>query len=188
MAVLLTGASVIAICGCSRRPVQEINDVTALTEALLPHENTRIYASVESEKLGKDLARALVEVKEQDGRMFPNYERSREMLTAVMTEASYVAALISQRKDEEQRGSALAAQDQARVAIEELKTEIRKARGKMTKAELESFDAQVQDLENSLSSNGMQSMPLYMGITMNARTVQQKAADLSMQVRTASQR
>ncbi len=139
------------LSGCAKPPTQEINDSKALIEAVT-NADTNTYASEELAKLNSNLTAALDEVTIQDDKWFSNYDKAKEMLAALKAEADNVTAVAAQRK-EEAKNKAIAAQTEARTAIDLAKTLLEQApRGKETKADIEMFKADLMGLEESLTA------------------------------------
>ena len=150
-AVTLGLVAAFILSGCAKPPTQEINDSKALIEAVT-NADTNTYASEELATLNSNLTAALDEVKIQDEKWFSNFDKAKEMLAALKAEADNVTAAAAQRK-EEARNKAIAAQTEARTAIDLAKTLLEQApTGKGTKADIEMFKADLLGLEESLTA------------------------------------
>jgi len=149
--ILMGLVAAFILSGCAKPPTQEINDSKALVEAVT-NADTNTYASEELAKLNGNLTAALDEVKIQDDKWFSNFDKSKQMLAALKAEAENVTTVAAQRK-EEAKNKAIAAQAEARTAIDTAKALVEKApRGKETKADIEMFKADLTGLEESLAA------------------------------------
>ena len=149
--ILMGLVAAFILSGCAKPPTQEINDSKALVEAVT-NADTNTYASEELAKLNGNLTAALDEVKIQDDKWFSNFDKSKQMLAALKAEAENVTTVAAQRK-EEAKNKAIAAQAEARTAIDTAKALLEKApRGKETKADIEMFKADLTGLEESLAA------------------------------------
>ena len=149
--IILVLAVAFIFSGCAKPPTQEINDSKSLIEAVT-NIDTNTYASEELAKLNGNLTAALDEVKIQDEKWFSKYDKAKEMLAALNAEAENVKTVAAQRK-EEAKNNAIAAQTEARTAIDTAKALLEKApTGKGTKADIEMFKADLLGLEESLTA------------------------------------
>ena len=149
--VILGLVAAFILSGCAKSPTQDINDSKALVEAVA-NIDTNTYASEELAKLNSNLTAALDEVKIQDEKWFSKYDKAKEMLAALNAEAENVKTVAAQRK-EEAKNNAIAAQAEARTAIDTAKELLAKApTGKGTKADIEMFKADLTGLEESLTA------------------------------------
>jgi len=150
-AVTLGLVAAFILSGCAKPPTQEINNSKALVEAVT-NADTNTYASEELATLNSNLTAALDEVKIQDEKWFSNFDKAKEMLAALKAEADNITAVAAQRK-EEAKNKAIAAQTEARTAIDTAKELLAKApTGKGTKADIEMFKADLLGLEESLTA------------------------------------
>jgi hypothetical protein len=149
--VILGLVAAFILSGCAKPPTQDINDSKALVEAVTDAD-TNTYASEELAKLNSDLTAVLDEVKIQDDKWFSNYDKAKTMLTALKPEAENIKTVAAQRK-EEAKNNAIAAQTEAKTAIDTAKELLAKApTGKGTKADIEMFKADLTGLEESLTA------------------------------------
>jgi hypothetical protein len=149
--VILGLVAAFILSGCAKPPTQEINDSKALVEAVT-NADTNTYASEELAKLNSDLTAVLDEVKIQDDKWFSNYDKAKTMLAALKPEAENIKTVAAQRK-EETKNKAIAAQTEAKTAIDTAKELLAKApTGKGTKADIEMFKADLTGLEESLTA------------------------------------
>jgi hypothetical protein len=149
--VILGLVAAFILSGCAKPPTQDINDSKALVEAVT-NADTNTYASEELAKLNSDLTAVLDEVKIQDDKWFSNYDKAKTMLTALKPEAENIKTVAAQRK-EEAKNNAIAAQTEAKTAIDTAKELLAKApTGKGTKADIEMFKADLTGLEESLTA------------------------------------
>lgn len=149
--IILGLVAAFILSGCAKPPTQDINDSKALVEAVT-NADTNTYASEELAKLNSDLTAVLDEVKIQDDKWFSNYDKAKTMLTALKPEAENIKTVAAQRK-EEAKNNAIAAQTEAKTAIDTAKELLAKApTGKGTKADIEMFKADLTGLEESLTA------------------------------------
>lgn len=171
--------------GCAKQPTQAMNDAKASIDAAV-QEGGDVYAKDELKKLNDDNQAALDEVTAQSKKFFKKYGKAKEMLAKVKTDAEAVKALIPARK-EEARKDALAAQEEAKKAVDDAKALLEKApKGKGTKADIEAMKADLQGIETSLTEvqtaiDGAD----YFGAKDKATAIKDKAMAISDQVNKA---
>jgi hypothetical protein len=180
----LIGAFVLA--GCAKAPTQEMNDAKAAIEAV-NNADSQTYAKDELAKVQSDLDAANAEVKTQDAKfLFKNFDKAKQMLAAVKTEADNVKAVAAQKK-EAAKQAAIAAQGEAKAAIDAANALLAQApTGKETKADIEAFKADLTGLSDSLA--GLQQsidQEKYADASANAATIKGKATDVSNQITAA---
>jgi hypothetical protein len=180
----LIGAFVLT--GCAKAPTQEINDTTAAVEAA-NNADTQNYAKDELAKVQSDLAAANAEVKTQDAKfLFKKFDKAKQMLAAVKTDAENVKVVAAQKK-EEAKNAAIAAQGEAKAAIEAAKALVAEApTGKETKADIEAFKADLTGLEDSLAAlQASIDQEKYADASSSANIIKEKAATISTDVTAA---
>lgn len=136
--------------GCAKKPEMELNNAQAALTAAM-EEGANKYAKDEAKALNDELQAALDEMKVQEGKIFKNYDKTKEMLAKVNGEADALKAKIPAIK-EQAKNDAQAAADAAKASIEEAKALLAKApRGKGSRADIEMMKADVTGLEASLA-------------------------------------
>lgn len=182
--VLFTVLSLV-FAGCSKKPVQEMNDAEAAIIAVVKA-GAEIYAQEELLKLNNDLDAAKNQLDIQDKKLIKKYGAAREMLTKIAADASALKATVASRK-EEAKNNALSALNEAKAALDEAKALLEKAPvGKGARADIEAFRADLKALEGSLAE-AQQTIDSedYLGAADRARTIQEKASGISSQIKQA---
>jgi len=184
LVVGLIGAFLLS--GCAKAPVQEQNDSKAAVEAAT-NVDTQTYAKDALAKLQGDLDAANAEVKTQDAKfLFKNFDKAKTMLTAVKTDAEAVKAEAAKKK-EEAKQAAIAAQADAKKAIDDATALLAQApTGKETKQDIEAFKADLTGLTDSMA--GIQQSidaEKYADASSNAAAIKEKAANVASQITAA---
>jgi hypothetical protein len=173
------------VTGCAKAPTQEISDATAAIAAATTTD-TQTYAAAELTKLTADMEAAQAEVKIKDDKWFGNFDKAKQMLAAIKTDAANVTAVAAQKK-EEAKNAAIAAQAEAVAAIEAAKALLAQApKGKETKAEIEMLNADLTGYQDSLA--GIQAsidQEKYAEAKDSANLIKENAASVSSQVQAA---
>jgi hypothetical protein len=180
----LVGAFLLS--GCAKAPTVEMNDSKAAVEAAT-NADTQTYAKDELAKLTSDLEAANTEVKTQDDKfLFKNFDKAKQMLAAVKTDAEAVKAEAAKKK-EEAKQAAIAAQGEAKAAIDAANALLAEApTGKETKQDIEAFKADLTGLTDSLT--GLQQsidQEKYADASSNAAAIKEKANNVSAQITAA---
>jgi hypothetical protein len=180
----LIGAFILS--GCAKAPVQEQNDSKAAVEAVT-NADTQTYAKDELAKAQADLDAANAEIKTQDAKfLFKNFDKAKQMLAAVKTDAENVKTVAAQKK-EEAKNAAIAAQGEAKAAIEAAKALLAQApTGKETKADIEAFKADLTGLEDSLTALQTSiDQEKYADASSSATVIKEKATTISTDITAA---
>lgn len=136
--------------GCAKKPEMELNSAQAALTAAM-EEGANKYAKDEAKGLNDELQAALDEMKVQEGKIFKNYDKTKEMLAKVNSGAEALKAKIPALK-QAAKDAAQAAADSAKASIDEAKALLAKApRGKGSMADIEMMKADVTGLEASLA-------------------------------------
>ncbi len=178
----------LVFAGCSKNPVQEMNNAEAAINAVVK-DGADTYAKEELKKLQDELAAAKVEVETQSKKLIKKYGKTREMLTKITADAAALKTTVAAKK-EEAKNNALSAQNEAKVALEEAKALLEKApRGKGTRADIAAFTADTQTLEGSLAEV-QQALDNedYLGAADKARVIKEKASAISIQIKQAMEK
>jgi len=167
------------LASCAKPPTQQMDAAKAAVEACKT-EGADVYAKDEFKKLNDDLQAALDQVTAK------KYKQAREMLIKVQADADALKATIPAKK-EEAKNAAIAAQGEARTALDEAKALLEKApKGKGTKADIEAFTADLKGLEDSFPEiqaaidNGD-----FFGAKDKAVAIKDKATSISDQIKQA---
>jgi hypothetical protein len=170
---------------CAKQPTQAMNDAKAAIDAAL-QEGADVYAKDELKKLNDDYTAAMDEINAQSKKFFKKFGHAKELLATLITDAASVKALIPARK-EEAKNAAIAAQEEAKKAVDEAKALLEKApKGKGTKADIEAMKADLTGLETSLA--GIQTTidgADYFGAKDQATAIKDKAMGIVDQVQKA---
>jgi len=177
--IMITLIVISFIAGCSNQPLQEINAAKTAVDSLIS-EGAEKYLPEDAKKINDDLNKAMAEVKAQDAKMFKNYGKAKEMLTAVKASAEAVNAKLPAIK-EGARKDAIAAMENAKKAIDEVKTLLEKtSSGKGANADNEAVSAGVKNLEDSFKELQMQvDREDYLSIASKAGEISNKTSELS---------
>jgi len=136
------------LAGCGKQPVEEINASKSAVDNVVAEAGK--YAPEEAKKLNDDLAAAMNEVKAQDTKTFKNYSKAKEMLAKAKSDAETLKSGLTVKK-EQAKENALAAQNTAKAAIDEINGLLAKApKGKGTAADIEALKGDVIGLGDSL--------------------------------------
>ena len=102
--LLLTLALTATLSACGKQPVAEIDATKAAMDAATA-EGAEKYAADDLKTVNDAMSAAMEEIKGQDGKMFKNYDKAKEMLTKVKADADTLKAKTVTVR-EEQRGNA----------------------------------------------------------------------------------
>jgi methyl-accepting chemotaxis protein len=176
------------LMGCGKQPTEDINAAKSAVDTVIA-EGAEKYASEDAKLLNDELTAALDEIKIQDGKMMKNYGKAQEMLAKVKADAETLKSSLPMKK-EEAKNNALVAQEAAKTAIEEARNLLSKApKGKGSRADIEAMKADVKGLEDSLVDVQVAvNAEDYATATEKARSIQEKAAEVSSQVTQAMEK
>ncbi len=99
------------LAGCGKQPTQDIDAAKAAVDAVAA--DAEKFASEEAKAIKGSLQAAMDEVKTQDGTTFKNYDKAKNMLTKVKSDADALKTAIPQKK-EAAKNNAISAQDAAK--------------------------------------------------------------------------
>lgn len=186
--VLFALFAVVLLAGCSKQPAQEINDAKAAIDAVTA-EGAEKYAREDVKMLNDSLTAALDEVKLQDGKFLKNYDAAKDMLVKVKSDAETLKVELPARK-EKAMNDALAAQQEAKTAVDDAKALLQKApKGKGSRADIEALKADVTGLEGSLSEvQTLVETEEYFDAMEKAASVKAKAQEVSVQITQAMEK
>ncbi len=176
------------LAGCSQPPAQEQGAATASIKDLAAAGADK-YAPEDVKKLNDQVAAANDEIKSQEGKWFKNYDKAKEMLAKVKTDADALKPTIAAKKEEAKK-NATAAQEAAKSAVEEAKGLLAKApAGKDSRADIEAMKADVKGLEDGLTEvQSLMASEDYRSATDKAKAISDKAAGVSGQVKQAMEK
>ena len=186
--LVLAIAVVFMLVGCSKPPAQEQDAATASIKELAAAGADK-YAPEDLKKLNDQVAAANDEIKGQEGKFFKSYDKAKEMLAKVKTDAEALKPALAAKKEEAKK-NATAAQDAAKSAIEEAKGMLAKApAGKESRADIEAMKADVKGLEDGLTDvQKLVAAEDYRNATDKAKAISDKAAGISDQVKQAMEK
>ena len=174
--IVISLIAVFFISGCSKQPLQEINDAKAAVDFIVS-EGAEKYLPEDAKQINEDLNKALDEVKVQDAKIITNYGKAKEMLASVKAEAEMVSAKLP-AKQEEAKKDAITALEEAKAAMDALAALSEKTKG--AKAASETISAEIKNLEDSLKELQAQvDREDYLTIASKAAEIRDKAANLS---------
>jgi len=142
-------AVAVALAGCSKQPEQEMNAAKAAVDAISAEGGAQ-YAPEETKALTDGYGQAMAEVKGQDGKLLKNFDKAKEMLAKVSTDAEALKAELAARK-EAAKQAADEAMTAATASVENARALLAKApTGKGTTEDIEALKSDVNGLEDSL--------------------------------------
>ena len=177
--IVVSLLAIVFITGCSKQPLQEINDAKAAVDSIVS-EGAEKYLPDDAKKINDNLNKAMDEVKAQDAKTLKNYDNAKKMLAAVKAEAQAINAKLPLKK-EEARKNAIAVMADAKIALDAAKALAEKAsRGKDAKTTGETIGADIQNLEDSFMELQAQvDREDYLTIAFRASEIKSKASDLT---------
>lgn len=189
ISVLLIGlALTLTLVACGKQPTEEINATKASIDGAVS-EGAEKYTAVELKAVNDKMTAAMDEIKVQDGKMFKNYDKAKQMLTQVKVEADSLKAQVGTVK-EEMRNSAITGLSDATAAVTEASATLDNApQGKGSQADIAMMKADVQGLQAALG----EIQPLidsgeYAAASERALAIKDKAAAIIEEVRVAQEK
>lgn len=186
IALAMTAA---VILGCSaQQPVKEMSSAKDAINAAIA-DGAEKYAQEDLKSLNDAYTAAMDAVNTQDKKFFKNYDDAKVKLAKVASDAEALKMTLAAKK-EAARNAAVAAQDNAKAAIEETKTFLSKAPvGKGSRADIEALKSDVAGLETSLSEvQGLINSEEYFAASEKATAIASKAKEISGQIEMALQK
>jgi len=185
---VLAIAVIFMFAGCSKPPAQELDAAKASIQGVATA-GAEKYAPEDLKKLNDQLSAANDEIKAQDGKFFKSYDKAKEMLVKIKADADTFKPALAAKK-EEAKNNAAAAQNAARVAVDEAKHLLSRAPvGKESRADIEAMKADVKGLEEGLSEvQNLVKSEDYRAATDKAKAISEKAAAVSDQVKKAMEK
>ncbi len=182
---LVMAASLVA---CGKQPVEEIGAAKAAVEAAAGA-GAEKYVAEEFTKVNEAMTAAMEEVKVQDGKMFKNYDKAKQMLAQAKADAEALQAKAAAEK-ERLMNQAAADLATAMTAVSEALTLVENApKGKGSAADIMAMKADVAGLEAALA----EVQPLidggdYVGASEKALAIGEKASALSAEIKAAMEK
>jgi len=141
---------VFLIAGCAKQPTEEINAAKAAVDAVMA-EGAQKFAAEDAKKINDSMQAVQDELKVQEGKTFKSYDKTKELLAKVKSDADALKAALPAKKEEAKK-KATEAQDAAKAAVAEAKALLAKApKGKGSKADIEALKADLKGIEDSLA-------------------------------------
>jgi len=183
--LLLMVMAVLLVTACAKQPTEEMAATKTAVDALVAAEGDK-YAPAETSKVKADYDAAMAEIKVQDGKLFKNYDKAKELLTSSKTGAAAATELAAKKK-EEAKQAAMAGETEAKAAVEQAVALIKKApSGKGTTEDVEALRNDVKGLEEAAASlAGMIGSGDYLGAVDKAKAIKAKADEVSAQIKQA---
>jgi len=185
---LLLGLMAVALlAGCAKQPTQDIEAAKVAVDAVAADVDK--FAPEEGKAIKDNLQVAMDEIKAQDSKTFKNYDKAKEMLVKVKSDADALKAAIPQKK-EAAKNNAIAAQDAAKAAAEETTKLLAKApKGKGSKADIEAMKADLKGVEESLAEvQKLIESENYSEAVNKANAAKEKADGITEQVKQAQEK
>ncbi|AMV72452.1 hypothetical protein JCM30471_09670 [Desulfuromonas carbonis] len=189
LSFLLIGLTLaFTLTACGKQPVEEINSTRSAIDAAVS-EGAEKYTADDLKAVNDKLAVVMDEIKVQDGKLFKNYDKAKQMLTALKVDADSLKAKVITVK-EEQRAAAVAALDSASSSITEAEALLASApQGKGSAADIAMMKGDLQGLQTALG----EVQPLidsgdYAAASERAASIQEKAGTIAAEVRAAQER
>jgi ABC-type transporter Mla subunit MlaD len=177
--IIISIFAIFLITGCSKQPLQEINAARSAVDSVIS-EGAEKYLPEDAKKINDAFNKAMDEVKAQDAKIFKNFDKAKEMLAAVKTEAGVIAANLTVKKEEAKK-DAIAAIEDAKTLLDTTKELLEKNSGrKGSKAANESILAEVKNLESSFKElQLLVEREDYLMAISQAGEIRNKASELS---------
>lgn len=141
---------VFLVAGCAKQPTEEINAAKTAVDAVMA-EGAQKFAAEDAKKINDSMQAVQDELKVQEGKTFKSYDKTKELLAKVKSDADALKAALPAKKEEAKK-KATEAQDAAKAAVAEAKALLAKApKGKGSKADIEALKADLKGIEDSLA-------------------------------------
>lgn len=174
--------------GCAKQPTEELEGAKASVVAAM-QEGAEKYAKDDLKSLNDSLAMAMEEIQTQEKKTFKNYDKAKEMLASVKSQAEALKVELPERKAR-MKNDAMAAEAAARTAVDEAKGLLAQApKGKGTMADIEALKSDVDGLESSLGEvQGLIQSEDYLAASDKANAIQGKASEVSAEISRAMEK
>ncbi len=189
ISVLLIGlALTLTLVACGKQPTEEINATKASIDAAVS-EGAEKYTPADLKAVNDKMTAVMDEVKVQDGKLFKNYDKAKQMLTQVKVEADSLKTKVGTVK-EEMKNNAMTALNDANTAVADATAMLDNApQGKGSQADIAMMKADVQGLQTALG----EIQPLidsgeYAAASERAMAIKDKAAAIAEEVRVAQEK
>ena len=175
------------LVGCAKQPQESIDAAKkAVDEGKTA--GSEKYVPAEAKKVNDSLAAALNEIKTQDDKfsLFRNYDKSKEMLAQVKSEADKLKSDVAAKKEEAKK-NALAGQEEAAASLKEAKALLAKApMGKGSRADVEALKGDLKGIEDGLPElQQLIDKEDYLAANDKAKALKEKADGIANQVKEA---
>lgn len=138
------------LAGCGTQPTQDIQAAKSAVDAVAADGGEK-FAAAEMKGLTGSLGAAMEEVKTQDGKFFKNYDKAKEILVKVKSDADALKVGLAAKK-EQAKNEAAAGLAAAGEAVKVAKAALGKApKGKGAAADIEAMKGDIQGLEAALA-------------------------------------
>jgi len=127
--------TVFVFVGCAKQPTEEINGAKAAIDAAIA-DGAQKFAAEDAKKLTDAMQAVQDELKVQEGKTFKNYDKTKELVAKVKSDADALKAALPAKKEEAKK-NAIAAEEAAKAAVAEAKALLAKApKGKGSTADI----------------------------------------------------
>lgn len=175
------------LVGCAKQPQENIDAAKKAVEEGKTA-GTEKYVPAEAKKVNDNLAAALNEIKAQDDKfsLFRNYDKAKEMLAQVKSEADKLKTDVAAKKEEAKK-NAQAGQEAAASALKEAKALLAKApAGKGSRADIEALKGDLKGVEDGLPElQQLIDKEDYLAAIDKAKAMKEKADGVANQVKEA---
>ena len=183
--LLLSLMVVLLLCGCQKQPTEEITAAKASIDAAVS-EGAQKFAADDLKKINDDMQAADQEIKAQDGKVFKDYKKAKELLAKVKADAESLKAALPEKKKEIKK-KAEEAYEAAQATKNDAAALLAKApRGKDSAADLGALKGDLKGVEDSLAEikKSMESED-YQVVVEKSNAAKEKASAISGQIREA---
>ncbi len=175
------------LVGCAKQPQENIDAAKKAVEEGKAAGSEK-YLAAEAKKVNDSLAAALNEIKTQDDKfsLFRNFDKAKEMLAQVKSDAEKVKADIAAKKEEAKK-NAMAAQEAVVSSLKEAKSLLAKApMGKGSRADVQALKGDLKGIEDGLPQvQQLIDKEDYLAANDQAKALKEKADGIANQVKEA---
>jgi hypothetical protein len=175
------------LVGCAKQPKENIDAAQKAIEEGKAAGSEK-YSPVDAKKVNENLAAALNEIKAQEDKfsLLRNYDKAKEMLAKVKSDAEKVKVDIAAKKEEAKK-NALAGQEMALSSVKEAKALLAKApMGKGARADIEALKGDLKGIEDGLPElQQLIDKEDYLAASDKAKAMTEKADGVANQVKEA---
>jgi hypothetical protein len=175
------------LVGCAQQPKENIDAAQKAVEEGKTAGSEK-YSPADAKKVNDSLAAALNEIKTQDDKfsLFRNYDKAKEMLAQVKSDADKLKADIAAKKEEAKK-NVLAGQEAAASSLKEAKALLAKApMGKGSRSDVEALKGDLKGIEDGLPElQQLIDKEDYLAASDKAKAMKEKADGVANQVKEA---